>query len=257
MSLPLRIHLLGNTIVRRADDSPVEGPLWRRAKVRALLACLALQDGGYLHRDVLIDRLWPDLDHRAALHNLDTTVYDLRRSLQPGLMPVAASDYVQRDGPCYFLARGSSHWLDVQAFETGIVQGRQESDRSRAMARYQAGLAYYQGDLLADLGNAISWCWAERERLRDLYLTAHEELAALHEREGQDRTAIDLYQRILSMNPCRENACRQLMQLYLRRGDRSSAAVHYRRLAEAIQRQWDTAPSPETRRLYEAAVHAS
>ncbi|RMF34492.1 MAG: PAS domain-containing protein, partial [Chloroflexi bacterium] len=74
----LRIRLLGRTEVQRADGSIVKGPLWRRAKVRALLAFLVLHRGQFVHRDAVIEALWPHLDYPAALRNLNTTVYNLR-----------------------------------------------------------------------------------------------------------------------------------------------------------------------------------
>ena len=81
----LRIRLLGPVAVERPDGSQVKGSLWRRAKVRGLLAYLALRPGQPVHRDELLQRLWPDLVRDAALHNLNTTIYGLRHSLEPGL----------------------------------------------------------------------------------------------------------------------------------------------------------------------------
>lgn len=252
---PLRIHLLGPTAVQRADGSSIESPLWRRAKVRALLAFLVLQRGQPVHRNALIEALWPDLEYPAALHNLNTTVYNLRRSLEPALQHGPDSRYIQYEGDCYFLNGSSAHWLDVEAFETGIAHARREPDPTRAMALYREALALYRGDFLSDLlGHDIRWCWMERERLRELYLTALEELAALCEGQQQEQEAADLYLKALTVDACRETACRQLMRLAMRRGDRAAAVTHYRRLARALRRELEALPSQETRLLYEVAM---
>ncbi len=248
----LRIRLLGAVEVRRADGSDVGGPLWRRAKVRALLAFLALQRGRPVHRDVIVDSLWPEVGYASALHNLNTTVYNLRRSLEPALRQGTGSRYVRYAGDCLYLNGGSVHWVDVVAFETGVARARREADPGRAIARYREALALYRGDFLAELllGLDLRWCWTERDRLRELYLGALEELGSRCEDRGREGEARDLYLRVLALDPCREGTCRRLMQLLLRRGDRAGAASHYRRLAEALRRELDLAPSQETERLF-------
>lgn len=251
----LRMYFLGPTVVQRADGTTVGGPLWRRAKVRALLAFLALKGGRPVHRDTLVETFWPSLEYSAALHNLNTTVYNLRRSLEPNLRRGTDSRYIRYDQDCYWLSGAAVHWLDAEAFESGITAARREQDPLRAMKQYQEALALYRGDFLADLlGQDIHWCWMERERLRELRLTAMEELGALYEGQRREQEAIEWYLKVLSVDACRETACRRLMRLAMRRGDRASAIAHYRRLADALRRELDVVPSHETRLLYEVAL---
>ncbi len=251
----LRIRLLGRTEVQRADGSTVDGPLWRRAKVRALLAFLVLHRGQLVHRDAVIEALWPHLDYPAALRNLNTTVYNLRRSLEPSIRRGADSHYIRYEGDCYYLDDGPGHWLDVAAFETLMGQARRESNPRRAMALYREALVLYRGDFLADLlGHDLRWCWVERERLRELYLMALEELGSLCEQEQQDQEAISLYLRVMAMDPCRETVGRRLMRLAIRQGDRATAVAHYRRLADALWQELKVPPDRETQRLYRIAL---
>src|ERR1700730_6957993 len=65
----LRIELLGGfhvTVGARA----VSDDAWRRRKPAALLKLLALAPGHRLHREQVMDRLWPELDPWAAAANL-------------------------------------------------------------------------------------------------------------------------------------------------------------------------------------------
>ena len=252
--LPLRIHLLGHTIVQRADGSLVESPLWRRVKVRALLAFLALHNGEAVHRDTLIAVLWPDLEYLAALHNLNTTIYNLRRSLEPRLERRTESSYIFNEGDFYLLNDSPPHWLDVEAFEAGIAQARRESDRDRAIRQYRDALTLYQGDFLADLGLVNGWCWQEQRRLRELFVNALEELGTLYEQRQDYRHASEVYLKALANDPCRETVCQRLMRLLMRRGDRAAVVAYYHSLIEALQRELGICPSRETRLIYEAAV---
>jgi PAS domain S-box-containing protein len=255
--LPLCICLLGNTAVWRNDGSQVGGLHWRRAKVRALLAYLALQRGQAVHRETLIETLWPDLNYLAALHNLNTTVYHLRLGLDPALEHGNESCYIHYEGDCYSLNGGARHWLDVDAFEIEIAQARRQSNSDQAIRLYWDALALYRGDLLADLGHAGAWCQGERHRLRELYLNALQELGVLREQRQDYTRASEVYLKALATDPCRESVCQQLMRLSIRRGDRATAVTHYRVLAEALQRELEVTPSHETRMIYEEAIRST
>lgn len=250
---PARIRLLGRVTVRRPDSSLVRGPLWRRAKVRGLLAFLALQRGKPVHRDVVIEALWPEMEYGRALHNLNTTVYNLRRSLEPGLRRGSGSMYLRYEGECLVLM-GKCHWLDVAAFEDAIARARRESDLDRAEGLYREALGVYRGEFLSELllRLDVRWCWAEHDRLCDLHLAALEELAGLLERQQREREAAELYGRVLALDPCRETTCRRLMQLCIHRGEGAAAVTHYLHLAKALRGDLNLAPSEETRLLYEA-----
>ena len=244
----LRIHLLGPTIVWRPDGSLVEGPLWRRIKVRALLVFLVLQRGP-VPRETLIEALWPDLDYEAGLRNLNTTVYNLRRSLEPDLKRGSDSVYIIYEGGNYRLSSSQSHWLDVQAFEQGIRHARVERDREKAILVYKETLALYRGEYLTDLGNTAICSSGEQHRLSERYLAAMEEMGLLHEQNGQDVKARELYQKIMAIDHCRETVCQRLMKLLIRQGDHTTAANYCRRLNEALRLELNVLPTKETRRL--------
>ena len=60
----VEVKLLGGFAVV-ADGDPVEDP-WRLRKARTLVKLLALAPDHRIHRDVVIDRLWPDADADAG-----------------------------------------------------------------------------------------------------------------------------------------------------------------------------------------------
>jgi PAS domain S-box-containing protein len=255
--LPLRICLLGTAAVWRMDGSPVSGPYWQRARVRALLALLALRRGQPVRREVVLETLWPHLRRPAALHNLNTTVYDLRRSLEPGLERASDSSYICNGGNSYWLADSLNHWLDVEAFEVAIAQAHKERSPERAIQRYRKALDLYSGEFMDDLGDTLEWCCRVRQRQRELYLTALEALGGLYGQQHQYALAAEVYRRALDVEPCQEIVCQRLMRLSLRRGDRVTAVVHYRRLAEALEHELEMSPGEETQSIYEEAMRGS
>src|SRR5918998_82824 len=81
----LRIGLLGGFSVT-VGDRKVDESAWRLRKAASLMKLLALSPGHRLHRERVMDLLWPDLDPRAATNNL----HHARRILEPAKAPGAS-----------------------------------------------------------------------------------------------------------------------------------------------------------------------
>lgn len=250
----LRIHLLGHTVVALPDGTRVQGPLWQRAKVRALFALLAASHGRWLDRDFLINTFWPDRPYASACHNLNTTVYNLRRSLGPALRQPADSEFILYHRDHYRLNGDRAHWLDVEAFEDALQLARRQESRRQAIPLYRRTLAYYRGEFQEDLEPEWAWHRARRIQLHQLYLAAFQELGGLYESLQEDDQAIQIYLQALDADPCFEAACRRLMRLHLRQGDWLAAVTRYHHLADALEQELDVRPGKKTRRLYRLAA---
>jgi DNA-binding SARP family transcriptional activator len=189
----------------------------------------------------------------AALHNLNTTVYHLRHSLEPALEHGPGSIYIERRGDLYLLIGGRSHWLDVDAFENKLAAARRVDNPDHAQHLYRQAIALYRGAFLADLDAYQLDCWTERERYRQLYLDALQGLGDLLAAQNRDDEARELYRKVLAEDPCREAAARQLMRLALQQEKRTRALSQYARLEENLERELDVGPSRETRQLLQEA----
>ncbi|HEY7620199.1 MAG TPA: hypothetical protein VH834_10525, partial [Solirubrobacteraceae bacterium] len=74
--LGLGIQLLG-TFAVRVEGAPVPEEAWRLRRARTLVKLLALAPERRLHREVVVDLLWPDGDGK-GLHQV---LYTARRAL--------------------------------------------------------------------------------------------------------------------------------------------------------------------------------
>ncbi len=245
----LRIHLLGVTTVTRSVGSIVEGSLWNRVKVRALLAYLTVNEGQPISRERLIEALWPDLDYKSALHNLNTTVYNLRRSLEPNLGKASDSKYIAYQSGQYYLADMDAQWVDVRAFEADIRKARTEATGIDKIDAYKTAIALYRGSYLTDLEGTGVWTRSEQVRYELLYLTAMEELGQVYESMNEEKEAELWYGRVLAVDSCREKTAHRLIRLLLRQGRRVDALLHCQQLAAALENELDVMLSDETSEL--------
>src|SRR5690606_34218657 len=121
----------------------------------------------------------------------------------------------RHDAPCH---------LDVARFEdacTAAAGARQHGQHGAAITAYERAVALYTGDLTP--GWYDEWLVPERERLRDRYQSALEELCRLLAEAGRPRDALGHAQQLLRADPLHEAAYRLLMQLHLDLDDRAAA----------------------------------
>src|SRR2546428_14107654 len=73
-----RIQLLGEFAVSTRDRTVIDRS-WPRRKAQALIKLLALQKGSRLHREQVVDLLWPRLSPDDAANNLYKNLHYVRR----------------------------------------------------------------------------------------------------------------------------------------------------------------------------------
>ena len=77
------VRLLGGFALA-VDGQSVEAGTWRLRKARTLVKLLALAPGPRLHREQVIELLWPDRAPAAAANNLHQVLHVARRQLGGG-----------------------------------------------------------------------------------------------------------------------------------------------------------------------------
>src|SRR6266545_2851153 len=188
---PLRIQLLGEFCVwvgsRRIDDAE-----WRLRKAKSLIKLLALAPGHRLHREQVLDALWPDLEPEAATNNLHKTLHVVRRALEPNLAPSRPSAYLHLEGDLVTLRPPGLLEIDAESFEAAI----DAAGRSQNASAYEAALALYAGDLLPE-DRYEEWAAGRHNELAAELLDALVALAQLQERKGNVDEAITALRRVV------------------------------------------------------------
>ena len=76
----VRIRMLSGFDVL-VDGVAVPAGVWRLNKARSLLKLLALAEGNRMHRDAVVEALWPDLPAAAGANNLHQALHAARHAL--------------------------------------------------------------------------------------------------------------------------------------------------------------------------------
>ncbi|WP_375425712.1 BTAD domain-containing putative transcriptional regulator [uncultured Friedmanniella sp.] len=194
-----------------------------RPRVRALLLRLALQHGRPIHREQLVDELWPDASLASGIRSLQVAVSAVRQCL------VAAGlgeDCLPRHGDAYALELTGVD-DQVATFERLARQAAREQAAGRGVQALSTGLAAvdrYTGDLLPEVGPA-EWVVAERDRLRLLAATTAAAAAQEALELGELAAGVGAAQRSVALDPYHDSSWTLLVELCQRSGDDSAAAV--------------------------------
>jgi predicted ATPase/DNA-binding SARP family transcriptional activator/DNA-binding CsgD family transcriptional regulator len=215
---------------------------WRLRKAAALVKVLALAPGHRLHREQVMDILWPDSGRRAASNSLRKVLHAARRTLDPGV----GSRYLASEAEALVLRSSGGLWVDVDAFEEAARTAR----GSRDPAAYRAALDLYSGELLPG-DRYDGWAEEPRLRLQETHLSLLLGLARLYEERGDYESAIEALRRGVAEEPAREEAHVGLMRLYAHLGTSGEALAQFGRLESILLRELGTEPSASSRAVRE------
>jgi DNA-binding SARP family transcriptional activator len=235
----IRINLLGGFRVW-VGSRVIEEKQWRLRKAAALVKLVALAPRHRLHREQLVDALWPDSGKKAASNSLRKTLHAARRALDPA----GGLRYLASENDSLVLCPGSSLWVDVEAFEEAAATAHRE----HKPAAYRAAIELYVGDLLPE-DRYEEWVEERRRELRRMFLALLGELASVHEERAEHGQGLEALRRAIAEEPTLEEAHAGLMRLYALLGQEGEALAQFERLREALSRQLGTQPSTATNRL--------
>ena len=190
-----------------------------RPRARSALRLLALQGGRPLHREALLDALWPEADAVSGARSMLTTLSSVRAVL--ATTPAAGA----------LVREGAAYRLDPEAVVTDVALADQALQRARrarvqatadADAEYVGALDLYAGELLAEEGPA-EWVVEPREAWRARMSAAAHELAVLRYARGQATSAADAARHGLAVDRHSDPLWRVLIAS-LRAGEDDAAA---------------------------------
>ncbi len=224
----VRVRCLGDFTLE-VGGRPVRLPSLR-PRPRSLLLVLALHLGHDVHREVLLDLLWPDVRVEAATHRLHAATSSLRGCLaEAGLGHTS----VERHGSAYAL-RLPGAVLDVDEFQDCLDQATRamvREDHPTALRASLAALRTYRGDLLTEAGPA-DWVVGERDRLRVAAASAAYTAARLSLALRAPEEALTVARRATALDPLRDSAWGLLADVQARMGDFTAAEATRREQAE-------------------------
>jgi DNA-binding SARP family transcriptional activator/tetratricopeptide (TPR) repeat protein len=201
------------------DGMPVLAAGWVRPQAATLVKLLALAPGRRLHREQLIDQLWPELTVAEAAPRLHKLAHYARRALGNDRTAVVLH------GNTVALLPEADVVVDADVFEHVATAALANGTSSDAAAAADG----YGGTLLPE-DRYETWAENRREHLRLLY------------RELLRQAA--LWEQLLIEDPTDEDAHVALMMQHIETGDHRAALRQWERMDAVLRRELGVGPGP-------------
>jgi DNA-binding SARP family transcriptional activator len=195
-----------------------------KPRARALLRLLALHQGRPVHREVLIDALWPEAGAAAGTRSLQVAISALRRVIEPDSAR-GGSQMLVREGDSYRLALPDPAASDVAEFAAARNVARQAAaggEGAGARTALEQARAAYRGDLLPEDGPA-EWVVKPRDQLRLQAVELASAEAGLALDGGDPAGAAAACTWALALDPYQDGLWRLLVRAHEAAGDAAAA----------------------------------
>ncbi len=250
---PLRIFTLGHfSLVVGGRGLAID--TWKRKQALTVLKYLTANVDRPVHRERLIEYLWPEADLKTGWKRLKVTISYLRHQLHAGGVPHNSIVTVEES----YLLRGDAVWIDSKEFEKQVVAGHALERRKRpeeALVCFEDAERLYGGDYLEnDLYS--DWCVNQRERLRELYFEMLAGLAKCRAELGDYVGSAKACREALYRDQGRESFLRSLIEA-LDKIDRADWAKPQLDIWQRVlTEEFGIVPKPEQLRFYREIIKA-
>ncbi len=222
---------------------------WASRKGKSIWAFLLYNDSKPIFREALLEMFWPKVFPESARNCLNVTIHHIRQKIQgTGIR----KDVVLFSNDCYLINPELRISSDVRHFLSHWNRSRFLQSDNRpgpAVSELELAASIYEGDFIQD-EICEEWVLPQREKLREVYLEALENLSRIYSLNGKPKTAIEICSSILEKDDCREKVHRRLMLCYHRVGNRDQALRQFHKCSLILKRELEVKPSSKTIELY-------
>jgi SARP family transcriptional regulator, regulator of embCAB operon len=220
------------------------------AKLRQVLAMLAVNANSLVSTDQLIDELWPDGPPATVKTIVQTYIYQLRKQFsRTSPSPRATALVATRPGG-YMLTLPYDN-VDIFRFERLLGRGRtalRDTQPTRAADLLGEALTLWRGPVLADVtcGPILSpmTVYLEEQRLEAISLRIDADLA-----NNRHSEVVGELRRLVASHQLHESFYIRLMQALHQSGRRGEALTVYQQLRRMLDQDLGLEPSPEAQQV--------
>ncbi|MGR9556475.1 AfsR/SARP family transcriptional regulator (plasmid) [Rhizobium leguminosarum] len=221
------------------------------SKAQELFAYVLLGGRRSHTREALANLLWSDCSTETSRAYLRKALWQLRSALEQ-CEPFSPA-FLKLDSEWIQIRPDSPLWVDVLLFERAYCDSCNldaESLGEQVVDAMQEAVELYGDGLLPN--RYESWCVAERERYRTMYLWMRGKLMDYWVGRRQYENAIEQGKQILHCDSSHERTHQRIMWLYHVKQDRTRALGQYEACKEALAAELGVEPSRQTTDLYRA-----
>ncbi|MFZ5644705.1 MAG: BTAD domain-containing putative transcriptional regulator [Bacillota bacterium] len=241
----IEVRLLGRFGIT-INGTTISDSSWKTRKIEGILKYLILHRGRTITRESLMELFWPESDKRSASMSLRAALYELRKVLSShGIPPEGRDSLIHENGGGLTVPVGRMLFVDTDEFQSLYYQLKElpagESGVVKRIGVLERMISLYRGNLLED-DIYEDWAYFEREELRSLYLESAISLAIIYIGKKDHKKAEKILLKTLAMDQHNEEACLNLLKLYISTNQRGRAIKLYNSFKNRLKKELNIKP---------------
>jgi DNA-binding SARP family transcriptional activator/TolB-like protein len=234
------LRLLGTFAIEADVGRPIPVSV-RSRKARALLAYLAMKPDYRARREELATLFWGDNPDSVARHSLRQCLISLRQDL------CLASEILIVDREAIAL-RAQLVCVDSRRF-VSLARSTKPDELTQAAEIWRGG---FLPDLTLDIEEFDTWHRQESNRLSAMAADVFETLCRSADAHGDGERAVAAAERLVALEPTREDRQRTALKLFARYKGREAALSRAKLLTDLLRSELGVSPDAATRALIDA-----
>jgi DNA-binding SARP family transcriptional activator/archaellum biogenesis ATPase FlaH len=219
---------------------------------RNLLAYLLSRHGQTHTRGKLCAVLWTEIQEAQAKRWLSQALWQIKQSLGSDAMSKRLISSNQ--GISFRFLQHDE--FDQMKFEDSLAFGTDNTvdDLAKRITALQTAINVYRDEYLVDVYD--DWALECRQELQLRHLKALQKLFSLQLGHGDLEDALESANRLLRLDPFREEMHREVMLLHMQRGQPAKALAHYGELLRVLEHEQMGLPTTATQELRQRILNA-
>lgn len=236
---PLYVRVLGSLEVRLNGVKIAAEELGGKKKLLTLLKILLVRYGKGIHREELLELLWPDLTEANALNNLHALIFRLRKVLTVSEAVAFISDTVSLDPS---LVSTDAARLDERIAES---LASLSSHPERAIILMEKATELYRGDYF-EFDPNFEGTQMIRDQIATRFKKSLLKVCSEITKENQSGSLIHFAEKCISLDNLDEECWRQLLRGLALAGKKNEARRKYDQLKTLLQKELSVLPDAQT-----------
>jgi DNA-binding SARP family transcriptional activator len=249
----IRIHLLGHFKIKiHGQDRSMDD--LKNAKALMMIKYLAaMHNHGFVHRDEIIELLWPEQDFNKTRKRFNVAVSAIRKFFEPYIKRGQPSAHLKKQGVSFKLDPGYGGGIDVHEFMEQIRLGNRCNDPARTIHYYITAKALYTGPFLIE-DPYTQWCCDERRNLQHQYLSVLWKIICYFDETKDHAKGIFYADQYLNVDDSAEHVYQKLMHFHALAGNRSEIKKVFDRCKRIVADSLDCPLHPQTIDVYHSLL---
>lgn len=212
------------------------------SKSLALIFYLIMNDNKCYTREFLGNLLWPGSSKKATYSNLRYNLWKINSNFNKYYDKQILNSKKDRIAFCEEI----KYSLDINSLKQ-LLEADDIVSVKKINMMYSGD--FLEGFYLKKCLDYNDWIFYERENFQRLYYKILEDLLKKYNERDLFYESIDILKTMLQINPFNENLYQEIIELFLKKGDKTDAMNYYNKCVNTLRENLNISPKKSTRNL--------